>query len=355
MRGIIVGIAALAVTVAALTHANPSVAAETALSIRVSANHLVDGRGARVQLRGVNRSGLEYACIQGWGLFDGPHDLASVRALAGWHANAVRVPLNEDCWLGINGVKAAYGGANYRAAVRQFVDLLNRQGFYVILDLHWSAPGATPATGQNPMPDYDHSPAFWRGVASAFKSYRAVLFDLFNEPYPDSNRDTDAAWSCLLRGGTCRGVPYRVAGMQALVSTVRATGAKNVIMVGGVEYANSLSQWLTHEPRDSAHQLVASAHDYNFNVCGSPDCWQREYAPVTARVPLIAGEIGESDGTGAFVTRFMQWADGRAVSYLGWTWDVWGCSTGPVLISNYSGKPCPGFGVTYRSHLLARG
>src|SRR5262245_10973650 len=101
-------------------------AAKAALSIRVSGNRLLDGVGHRVQLRGVNRSGLEYACIQGWGLFDGPHDLASVNAIKKWHANAVRLPLNEDCWLGINGVKAEYAGANYRNAVRTFVELLNR-------------------------------------------------------------------------------------------------------------------------------------------------------------------------------------------------------------------------------------
>jgi hypothetical protein len=306
-----------------------------------------------VQLRGVNRSGTEYACVQGWGIFDGPHDLASVRAIAAWRANAVRLPLNEDCWLGINGVKAAYGGTNYRAAVRQYVDLLNGQGFYVVLDLHWSAPGSSPATGQNPMPDNDHTPAFWRGVASTFKSHQAVLFDLFNEPYPDGNRNSDAAWACLLRGGTCPGVPYRAAGMQQLVATVRATGAKNVVMVGGVQYANAMTQWLAHKPRDPAGQLAASVHDYDFNACGSASCWQREYAPVAVKVPVIAGEIGESGGTGAFVNRYMRWADTRGVSYLGWTWDAWGCSSGPVLISAYSGKPCPGYGAAYRTHLLA--
>jgi len=35
------------------------------LSVRVSHNQLVNGAGHRVQLRGVNRSSFEYACVQG--------------------------------------------------------------------------------------------------------------------------------------------------------------------------------------------------------------------------------------------------------------------------------------------------
>src|SRR2546422_5398632 len=47
----------------------------------------VDSTGGRVRLRGVNRSGTEYACAQGWGMFDGPSDSASVQAIASWKAN----------------------------------------------------------------------------------------------------------------------------------------------------------------------------------------------------------------------------------------------------------------------------
>jgi len=84
--------------------------------IRVLGNRLVDGNGAPIQLRGVNRSGTEYACVQGLGIFDGPSNAASVKAIASWRVNIVRVPLNEDCWLGINGVDPQYGGAAYRKA-----------------------------------------------------------------------------------------------------------------------------------------------------------------------------------------------------------------------------------------------
>ncbi len=202
----------------------PAGAAVT-LSVRVSGNHLVDGSGNVLELHGVDRSGTEYACIQGWGIFDGPSDAASVAAIASWHVNAVRVPLNEDCWLGINGVSSSYGGAAYQQAIVNYVNLLNQYGIYAILDLHWSAPGTTPATGQEPMPDQDHSPAFWTSVAETLKSNPAARFDLFNEPYPDNNTDTTAVWTCWEDGGSFAGVSYTAAGMQELVNTVRATGA----------------------------------------------------------------------------------------------------------------------------------
>src|SRR5579863_6724396 len=82
--------------------------------IAVSGNRLVDGSGNTVQLQGVNRSGTEYACVQGWGIFDGPNDATSARAIASWHVNIVRVLLNEDCWLGINGIAPQYSGQNYQ-------------------------------------------------------------------------------------------------------------------------------------------------------------------------------------------------------------------------------------------------
>jgi aryl-phospho-beta-D-glucosidase BglC (GH1 family) len=44
----------------------------------------------------------------------------------------------------------------------------------IILDLHWTAPGTQPATGQMPMPDMDHSLDFWTSVASTFKQYPQV-------------------------------------------------------------------------------------------------------------------------------------------------------------------------------------
>jgi endoglucanase len=311
--------------------------------LRVFGNHLLNAAGQPVRLLGVDHSGTEYACIQGWGIFDGPSDASGLAAIASWHANAIRVPLNEDCWLNLNGVKPGYGGAPYQNAVIGYVGRIHQAGLYAILDLHWNAPGSNQATGQQVMADADHAPAFWQSVAAAFKNDPAVVFDLYNEPH-------DVDWACWLGGCTTPG--WQTAGMQDLVNAVRSTGATQPVMLGGLQWANDLSQWLTHRPVDPANALVASFHLYNFNGCVTIACWTNQISPVAGQVPVVTGELGENDCAHGFIDQYLPWADAHGISYLGWTWNVWDCRSGPALIANYNGMPTA-FGQGLRDHLLA--
>jgi hypothetical protein len=331
-------------------------------ALHVSGNKLVTSAGATDRLLGVNRSSGEYACVQGKGMWDsGPVDQTSVDAMRTWHVRAVRIPLNEDCWLGLGGTPS---GATYQQAVEDYVDLLVANGINPILDLHWthgaytgnsSACADATATCQKPMPDAQYSPQFWTGVATAFKGNDAVVLDLFNEPYPDAaNNFADAteAWTCLRDGGTCTGIGYPVAGMQSLVNAVRATGATNVLMVAGLTWTNDLSQWLAYEPTDPANNIVASWHSYNFNGCVSTSCWDSQVGAVAAKVPVQAGEIGQNTCAHDYVDQVMAWADAHGVGYTAWTWNPWGCGSGNVLIQDYSGTPTSTYGEGYKAHLL---
>jgi hypothetical protein len=320
------------------------------IGLHVSGNRLFTAAGQPIIVRGVDRSGTEYPCIQGWGTIDGPADQASVSAMLAWHVNAVRVPLNEDCWLGING--AAVGGLAYQQAIEQYAALLTTNGLYVIVDLHWSAPGTTKSTGQQPMADADHAPAFWSSVASAFKANGNVLFDLYNEPYPSNNQSSPGAWSCLLVGcleASQQHVSYHAAGMQALVNTVRATGATNVVLVGGIQWAGTINAWAQYRPVDPLNNLAVSQHSYPFSACNSPTCWNTTIAPLALRYPVIIGEVGETDCAATYLNGILPWLDQHGVSYLAWTWSPsFGCES---LLKDFSGTPSSPYGLAFKNHL----
>lgn len=318
--------------------------------LHVRGNRLLDRNGRLVRFHGVNRSGTEYACVQGWGIFDGPSDDRSLRAIASWHVNAVRVPLNEQCWLGINGVKPAYGGANYRRAIVDYVRRLHRHGMYAELSLMWAAPGNYRATYQPAAPNADHSPAFWASLARTFKNNPNVILAPWGETIVNAR--------CFLRGGFCEATfgpentRYRVAGMQQAVNVMRKAGYRGVIAIPGLNYANDLSKWLSHQPRDPLRQLIAEAHVYGKNQCATTACFNATLAPVARRVPLILGETGETwdaSSCGArHVSTFLRWADAHRVGYFTWTWNTWrNCS---ALIADFTGKPYSAYGSWVKSH-----
>jgi hypothetical protein len=297
--------------------------------------HIEDADGKTVVLHGVNRSGTEYRCVQGGtSVFDGPSDEPSVQAIASWKVKAVRVPLNEACWLGLtqNGAMPGVSGDAYKTAILNFVSLLQKYGLVPILDLHWVGPGTSRADRLQPLPDADHAPAFWSDVASTFKDNGGVVFEPFNEPFPDNNRDTQAAWQCWRDGcvatqavaADAGAMTYQATGMQALVNAIRTAGATNLVLLGGVQYSNGLTQWLTYKPVDPMNNLAAAWHVYSNNPCRDTTCWSGVPATVAAQVPIVATEIGESDCRGTFITPLMQFLDQHGLGYLAWSWNAFG-------------------------------
>lgn len=322
-----------------------SAGCQSGLAVHVVGGRLVTGQGQPLRLLGVNRSGAEYACVEGLGVIAGPTDRHAIAAMAAWRINAVRIPLNEDCWLGINGASDRYSGARYRGAIRRYVARLHRAGLFALLDLHWNAPGRAQATGQQPMADLDHAPAFWASVARAFRTDPATIFDLYNEPFSIDWR----CWrnGCLLPSG------WRTAGMQELVDAIRSQGADQPIIATGLDWGGDLSMWLKYRPDDPADQLIAGLHVYDFRSCLTAGCWTTEVAPTARRVPVVATELGQKVCSSSFIERFMNWADRTGISYLAWAWDPAGCSA-PALIRSWDGQPTAS-GQLLRAHLIKLG
>ena len=78
-----------------------------AKALHVQGNKIVDTTGATFRMLGVNRAGSEYMCVAADDRVvrvRRPHRAEHASTgMKDWHINTVRLPLNESCWLGING------------------------------------------------------------------------------------------------------------------------------------------------------------------------------------------------------------------------------------------------------------
>ncbi|MEO8614702.1 MAG: cellulase family glycosylhydrolase, partial [Luteolibacter sp.] len=226
--------------------------------IKVVGNRLQDADGKEVWLQGVNVGGLETL----------PQDEQPVKSLVvaidGWKANCVRVPMKEEFWWG----KSPYqndGGEGFRKKIDKMITLAANRGAYIVIDLH-----------RFRAPIQEHAD-FWKEFAAKYKDHPAVLFDLFNEPHGiswDIWRDggfvgtkegTDES-AFLTEEEKKKNQGFQSIGMQALVNAVRTTGAKNIVIAGGLFWCNDLTGITKGYALDDkgGNGIMYSWHTYNW-------------------------------------------------------------------------------------------
>jgi endoglucanase len=319
------------------------------LPLKVVGTQVLNSKKKPIILRGVNAASLE------WSSNGEGHILETVKtAIRDWHANIVRVPLAQDRWFGRAPEQTDEGKA-YQALVKQVVDLCSSMGSYVILDLHWSDAGEWgKQIAQHNMPD-ENTLTFWKDCAKVYKNNPAVLFDLYNEPH-------DVSWDIWLNGGMIterdrrRGTEktYQAVGMQALLDAVRSTGAKNVVVAGGIDWAYDMSGFLNgkqlSDPKGNG--VLYANHNYPFKG-DTFEQWLTKMETATKKIPVIASEFGgQSTRPGQqgdiWVRRVLQ-----ALHDNNWNWTAWDLhpAAGPTLVSDWNYTPTPKFGVFVKQAL----
>jgi endoglucanase len=218
-----------------------------------------------------------------------------------WKANVVRVSLNQDYWL----PGGALYASGYKATVQTAVTNAEAAGLDVILDLHWSdcgnavtatasapAPSTCPKgvtdcpfiSGQQVMGD-KNSVTFWQQVAAAYMSDPHVLFELYNEP----NGVPVTEW--LSGGSSVANCP--TVGMQALYNAVRGTGAQNLVIIGGLNFAFDLSGVVPGLTNVTGTNIIYATHPYNEGGKG-PTAWPAAFGNLTATYPVMITEFGDT-------------------------------------------------------------
>ncbi|MDG4766885.1 Ig-like domain-containing protein [Solwaraspora sp. WMMD406] len=307
----------------------PATPPGTAPALTVSGNQIValDDPTRPYRLRGVVRAGAEALCVAGTGIWDGPVDDASVAAMTRWRVDAVRILVDDRCWLDGAMEPSPYRGAAYRAEITGYAHRLADHGITPII-----APRG-PQTG-DPR-------SFWADVARELGSDNRVLFDLYGEHFPAvGDIDPAVAWSCWRDGSGCRELGWPEYGTQELIRRIRTYGGFNVLLAGGLDGANDLSGWSTYRPADPDGRKIAAAWRVdNRSSCATPACWAAQVGPVAAEVPLVATEVSEDTGGHRFTDRVIDWLDTRRLGYLGSVWHTDGYADVPPLIRDYQGRP----------------
>jgi hypothetical protein len=290
------------------------------------------------QFHGVARPSLEWSSI-GDGI-----SAADFALMASWGTNVVRIALNQDFWL----PSAALNNPLYPDHVDQAVSWAEAAGLDVILDLHWSDAGDSSVTsttaqgpgnsGQQMMAD-TNSIEFWKEVATKYKGDGHVLFELYNEPH-------GVSWDVWLNGG--QSGRFVVAGMQQLYDTVRATGANNVVIAGGLNWAYDLSEVRPTGSYVHGYNVMYATHPY-LTSGNSPSGWEASFGHLvtTDFAPVIATEFGDGrkpNCTGDWDQQLIAFL-GQRGSWTAWAWypgiasdDPQGCHF-PSLIVDWAGTP----------------
>ncbi len=322
--------------------------------LHVVGNHLEDSAGHRVRLQGVNLPSLEWSEA-------GDHLFESLDvAMEGWGARLIRLPLSQDFWAGqARGARSREAADAYHTRVDRVVRRAADRGSYVVIDLHWSDGGVWGEhVGQHAMPD-DNSLLFWKEAAARYANNPAVLFDLYNEPH-------DVSWEVWRGGGMVQernsdpsrglSLSYHSPGMQALLDAVRGTGARNLVVAGGLNWAYDLRGIVEgHALADPKGQGVLYAtHLYPWKKD-----WDVHVTPVIAKYPVFVGEAGtkpwkpgdpphENVYTESWAPRVIDYIEGHQLSWTAWSFHP---GASPCLISGWDYTPTPYWGALVKSAL----
>jgi hypothetical protein len=291
----------------------------------VNGNTVCTADGRPHLFHGVDRPSLEWSSV-GQGL--SPSDFT---LMASWHANVVRVALNQDFWL----AESPLFDPGYAALVDSAIAWAEAADMDVILDLHWSDKGVlggcAPSAGcQQVMADVN-SLAFWSEAAARYKEDGHVLFELYNEPH-------NLSWQ-LWRSGGATVDGFEAVGMQALYDAVRATGAQNLVIVGGLAWAYDLSGVPAN--RIDGTNILYATHPYGDELTQKlHEQWDEHWGFLTSSDPVIATEFGDvSASSGTFDADLVRYADAHAASWTAWAWFPAGPDFLGGLIDDWNGTP----------------
>jgi hypothetical protein len=373
--------------------------------IQISGSRFYDLNGHQVALQGVNLSfGEQGPTSTG---FYGQATLLNWppwSVIKSYGCNVIRFPMNSASWLGLTTstlIPTGGGGTvgdplgNYQSTFISYVNTLTSMGIYVILDLHWDAPGPyiDGSAGQPVMAGQDHGIPFWTSIANTFgygnpsatNPNPGVIFELFNEPQANPNGVAiGLTYSILRNGGSLPTVAYwggshngsfsytwNVAGYQQMLNAIRATGAQNICLISDLGGGGDTANWYANRPSDTTapagfvgtwkEQIAAVIHDYYIPAQSYYQTNAITIQTSNPGYPVIFTEFGrytDSNGVAQLSASSVYAAadgvlnsTGSTVGTVAWLFDNWG----NTIVTDAAGDPTSDYGTPLKARYLLRG
>jgi endoglucanase len=310
--------------------------------LRTSANRIISAaNGEPVILRGVNRSGLEYAGPDEQGFLSGASlSRFEIEVIVRkWRCNIIRLPFNQDFVL--RG-RLGRSGEEYQLAIDQVINWASLSGAYTLLDLQWLDADRVYGGNRNfvaPLPNMD-SIDLWATMARRYASEPAVLYDVFNEPH---DRLDDDPYPLNKEDGTTYPSGQRRVTMKewqpwarTLTQAIRSENPNALVFIGGTDWGYDLRGM----PME-LENIVYSTHVYP----ARGDEWPEAFGNLSRSVPVFAGEFGGNDTPDDldFIRRLIQYLGDLEIGWTAWSW-----SDTPFLVTRYAPT---GFGEVVRQTL----
>lgn len=244
-------------------------------------------------------------------------------AIVDYGADAVRIAVSQS---GLDPQSPIYD-PRYRDEVLDAVAEARAKGLAVLLLMQWQ--GATGLRGTGMPTDTTHRA--WAELLGPLSKDRGVLLEVFNEPtLKEKTPENWAAWQ---------------QGMQGLIDQVRASGAKNVILVDGLRAGHYLGG--SPPLHDPAGQLGYAVHPFLTAINKTRKQWDENYGDFARDHPVMGTSFNARSANGYCretfpeeVDKLLKYLNQRHIGLFIWAFDLPGVRRADGRLSTYDDFSC---------------
>ena len=257
--------------------------------LKVIGKNLLDENGNKIQLYGLSYHGLQW-----FGKYVNEDTIMALQNNFGINVIRLACYSSEGGWAeGGNEVKE-----NYKKYIDVAIKTAAKIGLYVVID--WHMVGAETVSDKNPLYYMDDAKEFFEYVASTYKDYDNVLYEIMNEP------NGDTTWAdCKEYANTIIPIIRKYTDGVVLVGNPKWTADLDSVLKSPLEgYINIMY----------TYHFYASDHQSTSQVVNA---WKKN-------LPIFISEYGfmDADGNGDLdYTSGENWLkvlDERNISYIAW-------------------------------------